>query len=176
MSPFEIAAWNRFTQVAIGQLEEYKVFQDVLGYSTDPAFDNWERLYVSERNGKYKWTYVVWKRSDDSRRIHNSKAEMEALILGQQIPLIEKFTGELPDDFYQDLGPMLERLSLKPFLPRTHFGLDGISYSLGFGSFWHNSRFSWWNRLPDAWQDLQAILKLVEANLAIAREAGVWNS
>jgi hypothetical protein len=61
----------------------------------------------------------------------------------------------------------VNRLSLP--IPTAVFGLDGTVYSLRIGA-GNSVTYSWWQRLPDEWGSLEAIVAAIEALSGIEKQ------
>jgi len=88
---------------------------------------------------------------------------------GKQIPTIGTLTGDIGVDSYKRTNHIIENLKLKSLIKCDRFGLDGTSYSIAIGDYMRETKYSWWEELPNDWSDLGVIFQELKDNLDLAR-------
>ena len=169
MTEEELVEWTRFQNFALGQLDSSIDRQNFVGLSIDPSFERKERLFVSKVKDGLQWTYKTWDSTNDYQRIYSTHEEKMRMKFGKQVPTIEILKGNIGIDSYKRTNEVIENLKLKSLIKNDRFGLDGTSYSIAVGDYMRESKYSWWEELPNEWYDLGVIFQELKDNLDLAR-------
>lgn len=169
MTEQESTAWGLFMSQALGQLDAGIGKQNFVALGIDPSFQNQERLYVSKANKTLRWTYKTLNLGEDYQRIFSNDEEKLKLKFGKQVPTFQTIDGEIGIEAYRNTFQIVDNLALKSLISPTGIGLDGTSYSISIGNYMRETRYAWWETLPEEWADLKPIFQELMKNMELAR-------
>jgi len=110
-----------------------------------------------------------WRQQDDLARFRDPVAEIAVRLSVGNNPTFETTEVTIATDIAETLVNSAAKIKVAPRIASPHFGLDGTSYEIGFGSSLAWATFHWWEESPVGWEALADVLRDLSEAIELGR-------
>jgi len=115
-------------------------------------------LLTSKEGTRALGIKTTWRQQNDLARFRDPLTEVAVRLSVGHDPTFETKEVAVAPDAAESLVKRAAKIELAPRIASPHFGLDGTSYEVGFGSSFVWATFHWWEETPVGWESLAHLL------------------